>query len=121
MTTDEKPEFEPRTFAEEGQVALALLDHTLNLSPTPLAPFKQAVSHVIKAVVRLRDHLIRTIEEAEPPHALQRQRVALEQVNQALSLLYGVENPIGEIPRERLQEARAIIADLLDRALFTRS
>jgi hypothetical protein len=70
------------------------------------------VDEVERAVVAVRDHLIQRLRQTPrtPDPALRR---ALDQVNVALSLVVGIEYPVGSVQRDLIEQARATLTALL--------
>ncbi|HEV7666061.1 MAG TPA: hypothetical protein VGQ62_21190 [Chloroflexota bacterium] len=94
---------------ELTRAALELLDGALNRPPLEL---KAEVDDAERAVVALRDNLIDRCRQTEnrPDSAL---RQALDQVNVALSLVVGIEYPVGGLQRALIQQARQVLAALV--------
>lgn len=90
--------------------AVALLEDALSKPPEAL---RAEVDEVERAVVAVRDHLIQRLRQTPrtPDPAL---RHALDQVNVALSLVVGIEYPVGSVQRDLIEQARATLAALLD-------
>lgn len=87
--------------------AIGLLDEALSKPPAEL---KAEVDQAERAVVALRDELIdrwRTAAEAKV-------RKALDEVNAALSLIVGLEYPMGGLQRKMLEQARGALQSTLD-------
>jgi hypothetical protein len=83
--------------------ALRLVSHALD---TPPASLKAEVNVAQRAMIALRDALIDRVRRA-PSEPL---RAALERVNVAISLVVGLENPLGELDRDLLKQARSALA-----------
>jgi hypothetical protein len=90
------------------QRALQLLDDALRRPPREL---KAEVDEAERAVVALRDQLIDRVRQSEdgPYPAL---RHALDQANVALSLVVGIEYPVGGLQRELIKQAHEVLAAL---------
>jgi hypothetical protein len=82
--------------------ALRLLQDALQKPPTEL---KAELDDAERAVVALRDLLIDRLRQA-PTDAV---RAALDQVNVCLSLVVGLEYPMGGLQRQMLDQARAAL------------
>ena len=80
-------------------------------SPTEL---KEEVDVAERAVAALRDELIDLVRAAPEPGL----SAALERVNVALTLVVGLEYPMGGLQRNMLDEARATLQGTLDAALL---
>jgi hypothetical protein len=93
--------------------AVALLEDALSKPPEAL---RAEVDEVERAVVALRDHLIARLRQTPqtPDPAL---RHALDQVNVALSLVVGLEYPVGGMQRDLIDQARATLTALLAEGL----
>jgi hypothetical protein len=90
--------------------ALRLLDEALDKPPAEL---KAEVDAAERAVVALRDHLIGRRRESPTDQV----RTSLDRVNQALSLIVGLEYPVGGIQRPLLEQARAVLQAARDAGL----
>lgn len=82
--------------------AIRLLQDALDKPPAEL---KAEVDLAEQAIVALRDGLIEHVRQAPNDQI----RSDLERVNVALSLVVGLEYPMGGIPREMLNQARVIL------------
>ena len=82
--------------------AVRLLDDALGKPPAEL---KAEVDVAERAVVALRDALIAQRRES-PSEAVQ---ARLDQVNVALSLVVGLEYPMGGLQRTMLEQARSVL------------
>jgi hypothetical protein len=82
----------------------------------PPVELKSEVDDAERAVVRLRDELIERWR-SEPQEPTGR---ALEQVNVALSLIVGLEYPMGGIERKLLEDAHHALQSALDAGAFSR-
>ena len=89
--------------------AVALLEDALSKPPETL---RAEVDEVERAVVAVRDHLIQRLRQTPrtPDPALRR---ALDQVNVALSLVVGIEYPVGSVQRDLIEQARATLTALV--------
>ncbi len=85
------------------QDAIQMMDDALKKPPTEL---KAEVDAVERKVAALRDQLIDRFRAA-PDEAT---RHELDGVNAALSLIVGLEYPVGGIQREMLKLARSALA-----------
>ena len=90
------------------RAVLELIDDAMQ---RPSSQLKGEVEIAESRLVELRDHLIKTLRQAENRPAAQSH--ALETMNIALSLVVSIEYPAAGIHREALAEAR----DLLTRFL----
>ena len=90
------------TLAELCDEAVRLLDDALGKPPAEL---KAEVDVAERAVVALRDGLIVRRRES-PSEAVQ---ARLDQVNVALSLVVGLEYPLGGLQRQMLDQARSVL------------
>jgi hypothetical protein len=88
--------------AQLRETAMRLLQDALRKPPTEL---KSEVDDAERAVVALRDELIERLRQA-PTDAV---RAALEQVNVSLSLIVGLEYPLGGLQRQMLDQARTAL------------
>jgi hypothetical protein len=82
----------------------------------PLMVLREA-DLVQRAVVDMRDLLIERLRQDDTAAAA-RWRAALDRINVALSLIVGLEYPMGGIPRESAQQAREVLKSLLDEELL---
>lgn len=83
--------------------ALRLLDEALEKPPAEL---KHEVDIAERAVVAVRDQLIEQVRAAADVSA----RSDLDKVNAALSLIVGLEYPMGGLQRDMLKQARSALA-----------
>lgn len=101
-----------RTHAEPGSPsdlcgeAIRLLDDALQKAPTEL---KAEVDVAEQSVAMLRDELIERLRAAADPHT----RRALDKVNVALTLVVGLEYPMGGLQRSMLEQARTTLQEAL--------
>lgn len=95
MTTTRAP-------AELCDEAIRVLDDALTKPPTEL---KAEVDVAERAIVGLRDSLIARRREA-PSEQVQ---ARLDEVNTALTLVVGLEYPMGGLLRDMLQQARSLL------------
>lgn len=91
--------------------AIWLLDAALSKPPAAL---KAEVDVAEVAVVALRDQLIRVWRSSPAPSI----RAALDSVNAALSLVVGLEYPMGGLQRDMLKQARSALQSTLDSGLI---
>lgn len=98
------------TPTELCEAALRRLDDALGKPPGEL---KAEVDLAEQAVAALRDNLIHHWRESPSPSV----RASLDQVNVALSLIVGLEYPVGGLQRQLLEQARAVL-DTARRAGF---
>ena len=70
-------------------------------------------------MVRIRDRLIEQLRHDGTSSMAARQRIALEHLNAALSLIAGVEYPAAGIQRSSLEETRDILVRVLEDNLLT--
>jgi hypothetical protein len=84
------------------QHAIALLEDALEKPPAEL---KAEVDGVERAVAALRDQLIERLRAAPDADV----QASLESANAALSLIVGVEYPVGGIQRQMLEQARSAL------------
>ena len=98
------------------QEAVEALDRALDLPPQQLG---REVDQVENTVVRIRDRLIEQLRHDGTSSVAARQRIALEPLNAALSLITGVEYPAAGIQRSSLEEARDILVRVLEDNLLT--
>ena len=82
--------------------AVQLLQDALDKPPTEL---KAEVDAAERAVVALRDALIDRLRQS-PTESV---RAALDQVNVCLSLVVGLEYPLGGLQRQMLEQARTAL------------
>ncbi len=82
----------------------------------PLMALREA-DLVQRAVVDIRDALIERVRQND---TAAREHAALDRVNAALSLIVGLEYPIGGIPRESAKQAREVLQSVLDEGLLER-
>ena len=82
--------------------AIRLLSDALDKPPAEL---KAEVDVAERAVVAIRDALIERLRTAPTDRA----RSNLERVNVALSLIVGLEYPMGGLDRSMLEQARSIL------------
>ncbi len=82
----------------------------------PLMVLREA-DLVQRAVVDMRDVLIERLRQDDTAAAA-RWRAALDRINLALSLIVGLEYPMGGIPRESAKQARAVLQSVLDEGLL---
>ncbi|MBV9546337.1 MAG: hypothetical protein JOY61_18355 [Chloroflexi bacterium] len=82
--------------------ALQLLEEALGKPPPELSA---EVDVAEQKIAQLRDELIDRLRAA-PDQAL---RAALDNVNAALSLVVGVEYPVGGVQRDMLKQARTAL------------
>lgn len=87
--------------------AIGLLDEALDKPPSEL---KAEVDGAERAVVALRDELIERWRVA-PEGGV---RAALDNVNAVLSLVVGLEYPMGGLQREMLKQARSALQSTLE-------
>ena len=71
----------------------------------PPAELKAEVDRAERAIVALRDALILRRREA----ASEQVQTHLDQVNTALSLIVGLEYPMGGLQRDMLEQARSVL------------
>jgi tagatose-1,6-bisphosphate aldolase non-catalytic subunit AgaZ/GatZ len=90
--------------------ALRVLDAAMDKPPTELNAEADTAEREIAA---LRDLLI----ERTRQRTLAASSAALEQVNVALSLVVGLEYPVGGIQRELLDQARTVLRGVLGSGL----
>jgi hypothetical protein len=93
--------------AELCQHALDVLGDALQRPPGEL---KAEVDDAERAVVRLRDELIERYRANPEP----RTRSSLDKVNAALSVIVGLEYPMGGIQRKMLEQAESALRDALN-------
>ena len=67
-----------------------------------------------RAIVRLRDGLIKELRQNPAGDRAERMRSALNQVNVAISLVAGIEYPGAGPQGHLLEQARIVLQDLLD-------
>jgi hypothetical protein len=84
------------------QRAITMLAEALEKPPAEL---KAEVDSVEREVAALRDQLIERLRAAPDEQV----KSSLECVNAALSLIVGVEYPVGGIQREMLEQARSAL------------
>ena len=96
-----------RAPADSCREAIRLLDEALEKPPAEL---KAEVDVAERAVAALRDELIER-GRAAPDASI---RAALDHVNVALSLVVGLEYPMGGLQREMLIQARSALQSTLD-------
>jgi hypothetical protein len=89
------------SLAEVCDEAIRLLEDALKKPPAEL---KQEVDVAERAVVALRDGLIEQRRES-PGEQVQS---SLDEVNVALSLIVGLEYPMGGLQRQMLDQARGV-------------
>jgi hypothetical protein len=90
--------------------AIELLDDALGKPPQQL---KAEVDEVERAVAALRDNLIERVRQSESPLAVDAPlRRALDRSNVALSLIVGIEYPVGGVQRGLINDARATLFSL---------
>ncbi|MBV9328260.1 MAG: hypothetical protein JO352_31480 [Chloroflexi bacterium] len=82
--------------------ALHLLDDAIQKPPAEL---KAEVDVAEQRIARLRDVLIDDLRAGSTPDT----RAALDQVNVALTLVVGLEYPMGGLQRKMLEDARAVL------------
>lgn len=82
--------------------AICLLDEALNKPPTEL---KHEVDSAERAVVALRDNLIDQLRTSGAAGVT----AELDSVNAALSLIVGLEYPMGGLQRDMLKQARLVL------------
>lgn len=92
---------------ELGHEAIRLLDEALGKPPAEL---KAEVDVAERAIAALRDGIIERWRTAPEP----RLRAALDHVNAALSLVVGLEYPLGGLQRDLLKQARSALQSALD-------
>ena len=90
--------------------AIRLLDEALQKPPVQL---KAEVDVAERAVATLRDELIAQLRASPQP----RVREGLDSVNVALSLLVGLEYPMGGLQPKMLESARTTLQSALDAGL----
>ena len=90
-------------FAAACRRVAEMIDDALTKKPPALG---EEVDEIERAVVRLRDGLIDRLRAATPGNGTSELRAALDRVNTALSLVVGVEYPLGGIHRQLLEQAR---------------
>jgi HPt (histidine-containing phosphotransfer) domain-containing protein len=83
--------------------ALKQIDAALEKPPAEL---KAEVDVVERTVAALRDELISQLRESQDTDT----REELDRVNAALSLIVGLEYPVGGIQRDMLKQARAALS-----------
>ena len=88
--------------SDPRQEAIRLLEDALQKPPTEL---KAEVDVAERAVVRLRDSLIDQLRAGAEP----RVRSELDRVNVALSLIVGLEYPMGGLQRDMHQQALSVL------------
>jgi hypothetical protein len=87
--------------------AIRCLDRAMAELPAKLS---EDVDEAERVLARVRDRLI------ELARRERRRPVALDRVNVALSLVVGVEYPLGGLHRDVVRQAREVVADILDGA-----
>ena len=95
-----RPRTERRSPAALAREAIRLLDDAIEKPPAEL---KAEVDAAERAIVALRDELIERWR-ATPDSGV---RTALSRTNVALSLVVGLEYPIGGLQRKLLEQARS--------------
>jgi hypothetical protein len=85
------------------QEAMRLVEDALDKPPAEL---RAEVDEAERAVAALRDELIERWR-VQPTHDV---RHSLDRVNVALSLLIGLEYPVGGVQRDMLDQARGALA-----------
>ena len=100
-----------RSAEQELQQAIAQIEAALE---QPTRQLQREVDLAEDAVVRVRDRLIEQLRAEPEAERAPARRAALEQVNQAISLLAGVEYPIAAVYRRLLEEARDCLRHLLE-------
>src|SRR5581483_5047646 len=91
--------------------AIEALDRALNLPGNKVG---EPVDEGERAAVRLRDGLIDLLRGQSGSDSGATNRSALRQVNAALSVIVGVEYPVGGVQRKRVQLARDTLQSVLD-------
>jgi hypothetical protein len=91
--------------------AIEDLDHALRL---PAGKVGEPVDEAERAVVRLRDGLIDLLRQDSAGAESATYRSALKQVNASLSLIVGVEYPVGGVHRKLITQARDALQKVLD-------
>lgn len=89
---------------------VAALEEALRLGPEDLS---KQVEVAQRAVVRLRDDLIKRVRQDDASTEASRWRAALDRVNAALSLIVGVVYPAAGIQRQLLKEALEALTALV--------
>ncbi len=93
--------------SKPGHQALADIDQVLAEQPNKN---DHALSHATRCLAEFRDRLIREWRETglDP-----QQRKQLEHVNAVITVVLGVHFPLGEIPWQELEKARAWLAEVV--------
>jgi hypothetical protein len=110
-TINERSAHHNRPLDELCREALNRVERALQMPPERVT---QEADFAENAVVRLRDRLIDRLREEGASADAARLRADLEQVNAALSLVVGVDNPRASIQRDLLKQARDALQKLLD-------
>ncbi len=97
--------------------AIEALDRALSLPGNKVG---EPVDEGERAAVRLRDGLIDLLRAESGSDDGAASRSALKQVNAALSVIVGVEYPVGGVQRKRVQLARDTLQSVLDGDLAQR-
>jgi hypothetical protein len=96
-----------RSAADLCREAIQLLDAATRMPPTEL---KAEVDVAERTIASLRDALIMRVRSGGDPDT----RSALDKVNVALTLVVGLEYPLGGLQRTMLEQARATLNDALE-------
>jgi hypothetical protein len=99
------------------QLCREAMDHIEQALHTQPAEIKQEADLAENAVVRLRNRLIERLRQEGASRDATRLRADLDQVNAALSLVVGVDNPRSGIQRTLLEQARDALKLLHDAGL----
>lgn len=99
------------TLTELCQQALDLIQTSLEKKPSEL---KEEVDQAERVLVQIRDRLIDMLRQDSVSEAAPQRRAALNGINAVLSLVVGVEYPVGGIHRNHLEQAQHTLQVLLE-------
>jgi hypothetical protein len=101
-----------RPIDEICREAIRLVEEALGKPPAEL---KAEVDVAERTIACVRDELIERLRAAPDPEL----RIALDNVNAALSLVVGIEYPLGGIQRDLLKQAHAALESALAHCVAT--
>ncbi len=98
--------------AEECRQAIAALERGREEPPLGLS---QEADVAERAIVQARDQLITRLRQDPQANDALRWREALGRMNAALSLLAGLEYPMGGVPRQSIDATIGLLSEALSR------